>query len=413
MKKLVIGIVAITMSVALTACGNTTESTALNSLSNQLDETSHVVSNIQTVNPADVSITKPSLESLSLQSDRLYNNAVNTQTSLLNEDYYKMEILNRTRKIKTDLSKEVKLSKAQANAIKDLTSVLAKYTNSVSYTRNELDSTVKSISSLKKNTEKNAEKINAKLLRLASNSNTRSCYYQNILNTLDQIEDYITCEDCEKPEENENKTENENGSLKKNIDTYLPNESEENKTVETPNQPVMPIYNSNNFNRLNYRYMNGANGMYGAYGNGMNPNMYNGMNPYGFNNMYGYENGAYGVNPARNTDTYGPMMRNIDTYKDVPATKLEKEKKLKSTDSDQDIKNNKDVQEDNKIKSEDTPRLESYEEVENGVVKNIKSFDEIKQELETEREKREETKPTQARILDIRKNGREQETSVC
>ncbi len=397
MKKIIIGMVAITMCVSLAACGNSTESTAINNLSNQLDETSHVVSNIQTINPADVSITKPSLESLSTQSERLYNNAISTQTSLLSEDYYKMEILNRTSKIKADLGKDVKLSKAQANAIKDLTSLLAKYTNSVSYTKNELDSTVKSISSLKKNTEKNAEKINAKLLRLASNSNTRSCYYQNILNTLDQIEDYINCDDCDKSEENaESDSSQENSSIKKNIDTYLPNESEENKTVETPNSPVMPIYNSNNFNRMNYRFMNGAyGGMYGmpnGYQNGMYPNA-----PYGYNNMYGYENGAYGVNPMRNTDTYGPMMRNIDTYKDVPATKLEK------TENTDDKKNDE-------IK-ENAPRLENFEEVEDGIVKNVenKSFEEIKKEVESERQS---AKPTQARILDVR-NLREQETSAC
>ncbi len=316
MKKIFLGVVALTLTFVLTACGTSANSAAITSLGNQLDETANAISNIQTVNPSDLNITKTMLESMTADNtnERLYNNAYSTQQNLLNEEYYKTDILRKTANIKNCLSKNIKLSKAQISAVKDLTSSLAKYTNSISYSESEMNSAVKSISSMKKNITKNAEKINAKLNRLACNSNSRSSYYENLINTLDQLENClnVSCtEDSEQQTQTETSQTNQTESgttdsaqtktktgITKNIDTYSTNDNTNYK-------------NQTRQNPYNYAY-NGNRGYYPAnyYNNQYLPeNYYNYSAPYG--NVYNRFNR---FNPSRNTDTYGPMMRNIDTY---------------------------------------------------------------------------------------------------
>ncbi len=354
MKKIILGTFAISMCFVLTACGNNQENATITSLSNQLDQTANTISNVQTVNPTDIDMQQI-LESEDDQETR--TNFINAQQNLLSEEYYKTDILNKTAKLKNNINKDLKLSKAQTNAIKDLTSNLIKYTNSVAYTKNELSSTVRNISNLKRNYIKNVDKINAKLNRLACNSNARVCYYQNILNTLDQIENYVTGqivdENVEDITENQQQIKNENDNqdlqsenntkdsnleneennqnkITKNIDTYLPekdcpncgeklNNSENticpncNKTV---NQEVQPIQNNQINTPINYstpinRFNNG-NSYYGYNSNSINNREFYNMNRLGG----GYGNGYnYGINPSRNTDTYAPMNRNIDTYR--------------------------------------------------------------------------------------------------
>ena len=101
-----------------------------------------------------------------------------------------------------------------------------------------------------------------------------------------------------------------------NIDTYRNNTQKDdvNKSNNTLNnngynadngynKPYRPEvqYNSNNFNRA-----------YNNYGYGYNGNG-------GYNNGFGYNGYGYGYNtpfnPNRNTDTYAPFARNIDTYR--------------------------------------------------------------------------------------------------
>ena len=220
----------------LTACGTSANSATITNLGNQLDETANTVSNIQTVNPTDLNLTKNMLETMSNASNsKLYSNAYNTQQNLINEEYYKTDILKKTANIKNSISKDIKLSKAQITAVKDLTSSLAKYTNSIAYTQGEMTNAIKSISSMKKNIDKNSDKINAKLNRLACNSNSRSSYYENLLNTLEQLETCLDVEDDttsqniqtldNKTDNSDNAsdtTDNEQDDTNNNIDTYRP-----------------------------------------------------------------------------------------------------------------------------------------------------------------------------------------------
>ncbi len=356
MKKIILCGIAATLSFALVGCGNGANNAAITNLSNQLDDTSNTISSVQTVSPTDLNLTKSMFETATTRdSEALYENVLTTQQTLLNEEYYKMNILNKTSVLKNNLSKELKLSKAQINAVKELTNSLSKYTNSVAYTKNEMTSAVKQIASLKKNVDKNADKINAKLNKLSCNSNARSSYYENILNTLDQINSYINCEDCQNndtQQDTQNQTaerQNPQTTQRRNIDSFLPNNQNNNcedceDCNNCNNQDCCPpanaqnpisnpyTYNSNNINRMNYYGGFYGNGMgYGVapYGAGFSGTPYGRYGaPYGAgygagfgNGMYGYPNGAYGFgrfnrfNPSRNTDTYAPLARNVDTFK--------------------------------------------------------------------------------------------------
>ncbi len=241
MKKILLSAMALGLCVTMVGCGGTSASdSAINNLSHQLDGTSNMISKVQSVNPNDLAVSKSSIENIA--SKNAYSNFESTQNALLNEDNYKKVILLETGKLKNCLEKDVKLSKAQINAVKDLTSNLCKYTNSVSYSKNELDSTIKSIVSLKKKTEKNAEKINAKFNRLACNSNTRSAYYENIIKTLEELGFYFDCNENPSYPENVNKPvviDNSNQLFDNQgrpiTDTNNANQSFENSTNQTQN----------------------------------------------------------------------------------------------------------------------------------------------------------------------------------
>jgi len=295
MKKLLITTTAIGMSVILVGCGTSASDATITSLSSQLDQTANTVSKVQTINPTSIGVSKSALEKIA--NKNTYYDIAETQNSLLNEENYKTEILSKTARIKKCLNKDIKLSKAQTSAIKELTSNLNKYTNSVSYSKNELDSTIKNISSMRKKAAKNAEKISANINKLACNSNARSCYYENIINTLDQIGCYFC--DCNSNTQNSSNIQNSQQTIEnntntqektsenkpgttKNIDTYISKDkptsknATNNTTDNTKPEDIDPTFS------------------YPA-----RPTIYNRYNRY---------------NQSRNTDTYGPMSRNIDTY---------------------------------------------------------------------------------------------------
>lgn len=281
MKKFFIGMTGIALCLCLTACGKTAAPSSIANLSNQLDSTANALSSISSVSPTEISLSS------SNKNNELYINSQLTQQSLINEQYYKTEILDRTATIKNKLE-DITLSKMQKSAINDLTNTLNKYTNAIQNSKYEMNSSAKAISSMKKNTTKNEEKLKAKYNRLACNSNMRSAYYENILGTLDEIEDCLklSCKNCEQPTEcdsDENCTTQAKQTIKKNIDTYQKNDEQKSSNEDTDNETLPPAY----YKKRHYN----------------NPNRYNTI----YNRFDRF-------NPSRNTDTYGPNRRNIDTY---------------------------------------------------------------------------------------------------
>lgn len=347
MKKILLGFTATALSLTLAACGTSANDAAVKSLSNQLDETSNTISDFKIVNPSDISMSKETLSTLATSDKSIYDNLINTQQSLLNEEYYKTDILSRTANIKNCLSKDIKLSKAQISAVKDLTNNLSKYTNSISYTKSELNSAVKSVSTMKKNASKNADKINAKLSRIVCNSNARSAYYQNILNTLTQLENYLCCDDCnndtneentQQPSPTENNQTQSATSQSKNIENKTNSQNSTESTESQSTQKGLPInidtYAPMNRNLDAYNMTRTGYGYNGAYGYGYGNN-------YG-NNFYGYNRGAYPYPPMAypygnlynsnniNRMNYGAMpVAEIDDKNSLAEQRLEDFEELK------------------------------------------------------------------------------------
>lgn len=340
MKKIFLGITAAALSLTLTACGTSANNATINSLTNQLDETSNTLSNMNVVNASDISMTKETLEALATQNKSIYDEVYKTQHSLSNEEYYKADILKSTATLKNCLSNNLRLSKSQISAIRDLTNNLSKYTNSISYTKNELNSAIKSLSSMKKNASKNSDKINAKISRIACNSNTRSAYYENIINTLKQLENLVCCQDCT----------NEEQQIQENHKTQESISNSSTKQTETPASKTLPInidtYAPLNRNidsiAYNRAYANGAarNGYapYGYYGNMYGYGNFN--NGYGMPGAYGYARGMY---PYQN---FGYNSNNINrmNYGLMPVSGIDRESKQ---------------------------RLDDYEEIKNGELQKI------------------------------------------
>ena len=103
MKKILLAASAIALTITLAACGTSTNEATIKNLSNQLDDTSNTLSDIKTVNTSDISMSKNTLSALATKDESIYDTIIGTQQSLLNEEYYKTNILSKTAKIKSCL----------------------------------------------------------------------------------------------------------------------------------------------------------------------------------------------------------------------------------------------------------------------------------------------------------------------
>ena len=229
MKKFLFSISIILLCVCLVGCGNQTDET-LSELSTQLDKTANTVSSFASVTPSEISFDN------SNDSAELYEQSEQTQSALLDGQYYKAQILEKTAQIKTKLSKDVNLSNSQKSALKEHILTLEKYTKSIDESKRDMENSVKNLPALKRNINKNKRSLQAKLNKLSCNENLREAYYQNLLNTLDNIENCL--EDSE-AQTSETETPQKESEFKKNIDTYRPIERKQRSVKDT--QPVRNI----------------------------------------------------------------------------------------------------------------------------------------------------------------------------
>ena len=130
MKKFFIGMTGIALCLCLTACGKSSNPSSISGLSNQLDSTANALTSISTISPSQIDLSNTDKTTL-CEDSRM------TMQALLNEQYYKTEILDRTATLKNNLG-EITLSKAQKSALGDLTNTLNKYTNSIVNTKYEM-----------------------------------------------------------------------------------------------------------------------------------------------------------------------------------------------------------------------------------------------------------------------------------
>lgn len=315
-KKLILSCVYGVFALTMVGCSG--QSSTISALSKQLDRTTNTVSGISS--SALYSFSPFAGQQLYSSRVSSTNNATPTYRGYVGAQIYKVQssateqeqlrnaVLSQAAMIKSSL-KGLKLSKSQMRALNDLTSNITKYTNSINNTKPDVNNTIRQIRRVNRPNALNNDEVSAHLQTLNSHMDARLAYMRNLLGAMDQVQNIISCKDCDEQSVNSNGISN--------IDTYAgksgtQTQNVSNKTTNNQNGRVIPHYVGNNTN-TNYvtQYNNGGYGTNG-YGNG-----YYGANGYG----YGSNNGFYGnrrFNPNRNTDTYGPRGRNIDTYRTVP-----------------------------------------------------------------------------------------------
>ncbi len=339
---------------ALTGCNNTANDQAiLNRLSGQLDRVVNTVASVSTTNEGNLSISNVSKQFSSMPSEsfsRLSNAYQSAKTIATTIEDNKELVLRKVKIIKKEIAGGLELGNENAKAISELTSAMQRYTTSLNKTKSDYKNTVKSIAKVNDSTQ-----LDAKITRLSCCLEARDCYLKNIIMSLDNIQSILDAAENNQAENGEqtdnsevnNSSDSENKDnnaitidtdklLRDMLEERLRNGNCPDRNCFTPNNcpdgncysngncpdgycppsqntgiapqsaPIKdsnvqeaeaPIYNGYNFN----------------YGYGGYPNGYN--NGYG---QYGYGNGYYGnsmFNPNRNTDTYGPGVTNIDTYR--------------------------------------------------------------------------------------------------
>lgn len=294
-KSLILGL-SLTAVLALAGCSSSNEAAIIDRLSHQLDRTTNTVGSITSDTSSDLAldnISKLFSEKASTAEISALSNAYQASAQAAsNVSSASSQIYKKVKSIKKAIAGGVKLGNENASAINELTSSMQKYTNSLNKTKSDYKNAAKAIYKL----DSDSTEIDAKLSRLSCCVEARDCYMQNLLLTLENIEHILN--GLEEAETDEQQT----------TETTQPQQEVPPQNQEEA-QP--PINNTAAYNPVNFNANNGyANGGYvnNGYSNGGYANWY----PAG----YGY-NGAWrgGFNPDRNTDTYGPGVTNIDTYR--------------------------------------------------------------------------------------------------
>lgn len=309
-KRLLIFSLATLSLFSLTGCANS-QSNLTTSLKNQTERVDTVVS--QNIADEISSVSPPNTTN---KTGSIHTHRATSFYNMTRENEIKEDISYLNNSLKDCLNKDVKLSKRKQNALKKATSNIGKNINKYNSTKNEIKNSVKVIKQSMKVPDINVVGAESEYITLNGNMGERYVYLCNIYDNLEQAYLLICdcCYDCNSQEENlpkedlsnntsENKASPKHSRFRKNIDSYAP--AQDYKTNENLNKNNSNVY-SNSKQPAQY------NGSYG----------YNPYYNYGYNqfpnNPYGYANGYRRFNPNRNTDTFYPYNRNIDTYRGLP-----------------------------------------------------------------------------------------------
>ena len=188
-NKVVLGVIVLLLCITTLGCNNSSNAMIKTNLSSQLDKTNNSIATVKSVSASDVELNNKTQITDERKSANFQNTLARAQNSLEAERYLKGEIQHKTAFIKKYLQKEdLKLKRTELNALKDLTATLSAYNDNVARSSNEFNSTYRNYNTMKKGAFKNIDRVNAKLNKIASNSNARCAYYINILSTLDEME---------------------------------------------------------------------------------------------------------------------------------------------------------------------------------------------------------------------------------
>ena len=301
MKKLVLSTICGLVCLTLVGCSSSSQSKAITDLSSQLERMQNTVSSISTSEVYDVTPMSYNYLSSSNNSDvagRTSTLMQNSQNALATHENLRNQINASCATLKATLGQKYNLTKNQKNAIKTLTSALSKYNTEISNKSAGIKNATQIIKKYKNYDNINADQLNVGYTALNNEMQERIALFSNVLSTIDQVESVLN---SARQEDTNSQTNTQTNGTAKNIDTYRPSgTTTEPQTVEYQNQ--MPA-NQN----VNYGYDQNYN--YAGTNNGYWNNGY-------WNNGYGYYRNN-GLNPGRNTDTYLPRYRNIDTYRPI------------------------------------------------------------------------------------------------
>lgn len=311
MKKLFLSLSCL-LFLPIAGCATSNENNALITLNNQLDRVQDVVSSTSSteVNAVSPYIATPNQENeLSMLKSEAYSN-------MTSEEDLRQNVLSLTSKLKNSDTK-YKLSRQKSSALNSLSSDLGKYLNYLNNTKSEIKKNVSKIQKSSSTRSLNEELTKSSYIALSNLMNERYIYLENIYCSLSQIniilensvDDNSTC-DTDNCQTTQMPIVNR---FRPNIDTYIKNQNsstqiqtqeDEEDTSKMPQNidTMQNIQEPTPTNNKNLPPMtNFAPNMYG-YGNGYTP----------------YQTYYSQLNPGRNTDTFYPYMRNIDTYRFSP-----------------------------------------------------------------------------------------------
>lgn len=356
--------------LAIAGCTNNTtnDQAVIDKLSTQLDRVTNTVSAVSVANIDEITREDfdGNVETIS-QLSRLSGSGQTASAIARNIENNRYQILRKAKAIKKSITGgQLILGNDNARAISELTTSMQKYTTELTRTKSDYRNTVRSMAKL----NDPGTQFDAKLTRLSCCLESRDCYLNNILNTLNNVEGILNTASNSNGETSDSQNgqnatgqnaarqnaNNQNSSNRKDWGNKTPEDyaNEPNGTNNGYNSSEKNLNNTNNSNNN----ANNSNNSGNSFGGNQNliPFNYNGYCPDGncFNgnancpdgncynnancpdgNCYDYNlncpngncyNGniantnAYGMNrglfnPGRNTDTYGPGVTNIDTYR--------------------------------------------------------------------------------------------------
>ena len=352
--------------LAIAGCTNNTtnDQAVIDKLSTQLDRVTNTVSAVSVANIDEITREDfgGNVETIS-QLSRLSGSGQTASAIARNIENNRYQILRKAKAIKKSITGgQLILGNDNARAISELTTSMQKYTTELTRTKSDYRNTVRSMAKL----NDPGTQFDAKLTRLSCCLESRDRYLNNILNTLNNVEGILnTASNSNGETSGSQNGQNTTGQNAAGQNANNQNSSSRkdwgNKTPEDyANEPngTNNGYNSSEKNLNNTNNSNNSNNSGNSFGSNQNliPFNYNGYCPDGncFNgnancpdgncynnancpdgNCYDYNlncpngncyNGniantnAYGMNrglfnPGRNTDTYGPGVTNIDTYR--------------------------------------------------------------------------------------------------
>ena len=280
MKKSFIALFYLAACTLLVGCSSP-QTEAMQSLENQLTRVENIVGN-------------SAISNLSQISSNGNIDANTTQSSLQRQKHYSYENMRREDNLKSDIStmvacikkctkNDLKLTKNQASLIKQLSNNIAKNTTSFNSTTSHTQTTANKVAkSLKSYSDLNLSELEGNYLTLSNDMNERYAYMSNIYSNLEKIYTLLGCDNCSQADDSSCKNCEEgeqapstNQPSTKNIDTFE-NTAKNNTPLPQSNANFCPNCPPNN------------------------------IAPPPYNNQFNY---------GRNTDSFYPRLRNIDSYR--------------------------------------------------------------------------------------------------